>query len=346
MPFETPSLPTLISRTAADLASEALRQSDAQVLARAISGAAYGLYGYIAWAANQILPDTADEATLVREALLRLETPRIDATRASGTATFQAAAGAVLDADQVLQASDGRQYRVATAVTTSAGANTANLEAVAGGALGNAAQGQILNLVQPVVGVDETFTVLAPGLTGGTEQESIESLRARVVRSYRVIPHGGDADDYVTWALECAGVTRAWAVPNYMGPGTVAVFFVRDGDPDIIPDANEIATVLAYIRARAPVTAEVYVLAPALKAVNYTIKLTPDTTAVRAAVIAELADLHEREAGLGESLLISHIREAVSGAEGETDNVVVSPAGDVPAAANQLLTLGAFTWQQ
>ncbi|MEX6663150.1 baseplate J protein, partial [Pseudomonas sp. W2-17] len=44
MPFETPTLPTLISRTAADLASDALRQSDAQVLSRTISGAAYGLY--------------------------------------------------------------------------------------------------------------------------------------------------------------------------------------------------------------------------------------------------------------------------------------------------------------
>jgi uncharacterized phage protein gp47/JayE len=345
MPFETPNLPTLVSRTAADLASDALRKSDAQVLARALSGAAFGLYGYIDWVAKQILPDTADESTLERQALLRLETPRIPATAATGSASFQAAAGAVLDANQILQASDGRQYRVAAAVTTTAGSNVATLEAVEGGTLGNADAGLLLTLVQPVVGVAETFTVLAPGVTGGTNRESLESLRSRVIRSYKVIPHGGDADDYVTWALECAGVTRAWTVKNYMGPGTVGVFFVRDGDAVIIPDANEIAVVQAYLQTKAPVTAEVYALAPVLKAVNYVIHLTPDTTAVRQAVAAQLADLHAREAGLGNTLLISHIREAVSGAQGETDNVVVAPTADVNANANQLRTVGTITWQ-
>lgn len=345
MPFETPTLPTLISRTAADLASDALRQSDAQVLSRTISGAAYGLYGYLNWIAKQILPDTADAVTLERQALLRLETPRIPAKSATGSASFLASAGSVLDANLVVQASDGRQYRVVDAVTPVSGMNTAKLEAVDGGILGNAAAGLTLKLVQPVTGIDETFTVLAPGITGGSNQESVESLRSRVIRSYQVIPHGGDADDYVTWALECAGVTRAWTVKNYLGPGTVGVFFVRDGDASIIPDANEIATVKSYIDTKAPVTAEVIVLAPILKAVNYTIKLTPDTTVVRTAVTAELTDLHEREAGLGETLLISHIREAISSAQGEVDNVVGSPANDVTAKPNELLTVGAITWQ-
>lgn len=345
MPFEIPTLPTIISRTAADLASDALRQSDAQVLSRTISGAAYGLYGYLNWIAKQILPDTADAVTLERQALLRLETPRIPAKSATGSASFQASAGSVLDANLVVQASDGRQYRVVDAVTPVSGMNTAKLEAVDGGILGNAAAGLTLKLVQPVTGIDETFTVLAPGITGGSNQESVESLRSRVIRSYQVIPHGGDADDYVTWALECAGVTRAWTVKNYLGPGTVGVFFVRDGDASIIPDANEIATVKSYIDTKAPVTAEVIVLAPVLKTVNYTIKLTPDTTVVRAAVAGELTDLHEREAGLGDTLLISHIREAISSAQGEVDNVVGSPANDVTAKPNELLTVGAITWQ-
>ena len=72
MPFETPSLPVLISRTQSDLASEALRRSDAQVLARTLSGTAYGLYGYLDWIADQILPDKADDETLERIAALRL----------------------------------------------------------------------------------------------------------------------------------------------------------------------------------------------------------------------------------------------------------------------------------
>ena len=36
MPFDTPSLPVLVNRTQSDLAGDALRRSDAQVLARAV----------------------------------------------------------------------------------------------------------------------------------------------------------------------------------------------------------------------------------------------------------------------------------------------------------------------
>ncbi len=77
---------------------------------------------------------------------------------------------------------------------------------------------------------------------------------------------------------------------------------------------------------------------------TYTISLTPDTMAVRVAVQAQLADLHDREAGLGETLLLTHIAEAISRATGETDHVLISPTANVTAAANQLLTFGGILW--
>jgi len=344
MPFDTPSLPVLVSRTQSDLAGDALRRSDAQVLARTLSGSAYGLYGYLNWISEQILPDTADEETLERIASLRLSQPRKAAQPAGGSVSFTAAAGAVLDVGVVTQASDGRTYKVVLSKTTTAGTNTAVVEAVDAGALGNADAGLVLTLVQPVEGLASTFTVLAPGLIGGVAQESIESLRARVVRSYRVIPHGGSKDDYETWALECPGVTRAWCRRNYLGPGTVAVFFMRDDDLNPIPDADQLADVKAYIEPLRPVTAELYVLAPVPKPVVYSIRLTPDTTAVRAAVEAQLRDLHNREAGLGDALLLTHIAEAISSTAGEFDHKLVSPIADVPAATNQLLTFGECIW--
>lgn len=344
MPFETPSLPVLVDRTQSDLTSDALRRSDAQVLARTLAGTAYGLYGYLDWIAEQILPDRADEETLERIAQLRLGQPRKPAQPAEGSVSFQAAAGAVLDVDVVLQAGDGRTYRVTTGVTTVAGLNTTTIEAVDAGTLGNADTGLALTLVQPVAGVTNAFTVLTPGLSGGIEKESVEALRARVIRSYRVIPHGGAADDYETWALEVPGVTRAWCRGNYLGPGTVGLFIMRDDDIDPVPNPTQLAEVKAYIEPLRPVTAEVYVLAPTEQPVLYSIHPVPDTTAVRAAITANLVDLHEREAGLGETLLISHIREAISGAAGETDHSLTLPSANVTAAANELLTFGGITW--
>ena len=344
MPFETPSLPVLVSRTQIDLGIDALRRSDSQVLGRTLAGAAFGLYGYIDWIVDQILPDRADEETLERAAALRLARPRKAAQPASGTASFTAVAGAVLDADVVLQAGDGRAFRVTTGVIAIEGLNTAAIEAVDAGVAGNAAPGVVLQLVQPAAGITSTFTVKSPGLTGGIAQESIESLRARVILSYRVIPHVGSAEDYEAWALEVAGVTRAWCRRNYLGPGTVGVFVMRDGDANPVPTPAQLAEVQTHIESSRPVTAELYVWAPSRQQVFYSIHLVPDTGAVRASVQARLIDLHDREAGLGETLLLTHIAEAISGAGGETDHKLIAPVADVVAGASQLLTFGGITW--
>ena len=345
MPFETPSLPVLIKRTQSDLAGDSLRQSDAQVLARTLGGAAYGLYGYLDWIAEQILPDKADESTLERIAALRLNQPRKPAQVATGSVSFTATAGAVLDVDTLLQSNDGRTYKVTAARTTSNGSNNTTIAALDAGSLGNADAGLTLTPVQPITGVvGNSFVVLAPGLSGGVARESLESLRSRVIRSYRVIPHGGSSSDYETWALESPGITRAWCRGNFLGPGTVGLFVMRDDDPQPIPNDEQLAQVQAYIDPLRPVTADVRVLAPVQVLVTYKLRITPDTSAVRAAIESQLRDLHNREAGLGETLLLSHIREAISSATGETDHSLVAPTVNVTAANNQLLTFGGCEW--
>ncbi len=345
MPFETPSLPVLIKRTQSDLAGDSLRQSDAQVLARTLGGAAFGLYGYLDWIAEQILPDKADESTLERIAALRLNQPRKPAQVATGSVSFSATAGAILDVDTLLQTNDGRTYKVTTARVTANGVNSTTIAALDAGSLGNADAGLMLTPVQPVAGiVGSSFVVLAPGLSGGVARESLESLRSRVIRSYRVIPHGGSASDYETWALEVPGVTRAWCRGGFLGPGTVGLYIMRDDDPQPVPNDEQLAEVQNYIEPLRPVTAEVHVRPPIQVPVVYRLKLTPDTSAVRAAVETQLRDLHNREADLGEDLLISHIREAISSAAGETDHVLTAPADNVTANDSELLTFGGCVW--
>lgn len=345
MPFETPTLPALIARAQSDLSGgSALLRSDAEVLARVLGAASYGRYGHQQYIADQILPDTADDETLLRMARARLKRDRLEAVAANGPAAFTGAVSALLDAGTLLQRDDQVLFRVRTTVKLTATSGVAEIEALDTGELGNTPAGTQLRLVSPVLGVNEVFTVEAAGLAGGTEQESIETLRGRVIRSYRVIAHGGSKSDYETWALEVAGVTRAWAVRRWVGPGTVAVFFVRDGDIDIIPNAEALATVAAYIEQERPVTAEVYVLAPVEKPVQYQLTVTPDSSAVRRAVEAALVDLHNRESELGGGLLATHIAEAISGAVGERDHKVLAPIGDVVAATNQLLTYGGVLW--
>jgi uncharacterized phage protein gp47/JayE len=229
--------------------------------------------------------------------------------------------------------------------TAGIGLNSTTIAALDAGSVGNADAGMTLVPVQPILGIaGNSFTVLAPGLTGGVARESVESLRSRVIRSYRIIPHGGSAQDYETWALECPGVTRAWCRGGYLGPGTVGLFIMRDDDPQPLPSDAQLAEVQAYIEPLRPVTAKLYVQRPEQVPVTYQIRLKPDTTAVRAAVEAQLRDLHNREADLGMPLLVSHMRESISSASGETDHVLNSPTADVQATSNQLLTFGGCTW--
>jgi len=162
---------------------------------------------------------------------------------------------------------------------------------------------------------------------------------------WRKTPQGGAAQDYVAWALEVEGVTRAWCYPEELGAGTVTVRFVRDDDASPIPDAGEVATVAAHIAALRPVTAQVTVVAPVAATLNFTIQApSPDTAAVRAAIEASLRALLRREAEPGETLLISHIREAISTATDEYDHVLVSPAANVVYTTGQMAVFGAITW--
>jgi len=107
------------------------------------------------------------------------------------------------------------------------------------------------------------------------------------------------------------------------------VRFVRDNDGTgtaIVPDGTEVAAVQTYIDARRPVTAQVTVAAPTASPLNFTISgLLPNTLAVRTAVQTELQDLLLRAAVPGGTILLSHIRAAISSATGENDFSLTSP---------------------
>lgn len=344
MPFKTPNLPTLIKRIKDDLQGDALQQSDAQVLARTVAGSMFSMYGALLVVKDQILPTTMNEQTLERDAALRIG-GRKQPTVATGNVQVTGAVGAFVPENSLLKTKDGRQFKAIQAVQLTATTATVPVVSVEKGYSQNVETDTELRFVSPVASVEDVAVVLDPGITGGSDLESLESLRKRVIRAYRIIAHGGDADDYVTWALSSPGVTRAWVIKNYLGPGTVGVFCVKDDESPITPDEQELQAIKQTIDdSGRPVTSDVYVLAPTLKEIDFTIKVTPDTEIVRNAVEASLKNLIASESEMGGTILLSHIREAVSVATGETDNVVVSPTADITCEATELTVFGEITW--
>lgn len=348
MPFSRPTLQELINRTSADAVArlgleELLRRDDMQVLTRVLSGAAHGLHGHVAWMAEQVIIDTAEAEYLERWANIWGVT-RKAASFASGPITLTGTTGAVIPAGTLLAAANGQEYETDAEVTLAAGTATAQVTALAAGQAGNLAAGTTLTLVSPVAGVNSQAAVASGGLVGGADTETDAALRARLLARIQAPPHGGAKADYIAWALEVAGVTRAWVYPGELGLGTVTVRFVRDDDASIIPDAAEVTAVQTHLDALRPVTAGLTVVAPIAVPLNLTIQLTPNTAAVQAAVQAEIKDLLRREAEPGGTILISHIREAISLAAGETNHVLTVPAADVTHTVGQIATMGTITW--
>lgn len=349
MPFERPSLQALIERAASDIEARLpgtdarLRRSNLNVLARVHAGGLHGLYGYLAYMALQVMPDTAEAAYLERWASI-WGVLRLPAAYAEGDVKVFGAEGAVLPAGAVLQRADGTQYITTSDATILAGFAVVHVEASAPGTGGNADPGVQLVQTQPVAGIDSDAEVQPSGISGGTEAENDGALRGRLLSRIQAPPHGGNAADYVGWAREVPGVTRAWCDPLENGPGTVVVRFVRDDDVDFIPSAGEVADVQTHIDDLRPVTANVTVVAPTAVPLDMTITLVPNTAAVRAAVEAELADAIRRDSQPGGTILVSHLREAISVAAGETNHVLTSPAADVTHSTGEIATLGSITW--
>lgn len=347
MPFSIPGLVALIKRVRADLvpatSTGALRRTDAEVLARVHSGVAAGLYQHQDYIAAQSLPDKCDEDMLLRYAQWRLGRGYRAATYATGFMECEGQAGAPIDAGTLYQAPDRSQV-IVTADTVINGVTSVPIQAVSAGAAGNLDGGTQLTAVFPVLGVSDEAVITSAGMTAGVNQETLEQLRAAVLRTYRIVPQGGSADDYESWALEYPGVTRAWTRRNWVGPGTVAVFVMCDGEEDPFPTAAFLAAVFDYIDAKRHATGELYVLAPTPKPINYQIRLTPDTGPVRAVVIAALKALILAEASLGVTLLRSHQDEAISAAAGEEDHEMMVPAENVTVLRHEIATFGGVQW--
>lgn len=348
MAFVRPTLAELVDWIQQDFISRlelngaVLRRAVIRVLSRVMAGAAHMLHGHLEYLSQQIFPDTAVAQNLQRwGSLYGLE--RNAATYASGAITITGTDGTVVPAGSKLIRSDSAEYQTSADATIASGTATATVTALVAGVAGNCDANVALTFESPITGADSTATV-ASGLSGGADEESDDDFRIRLLERLRSAPHGGNSADYVAWAKEVAGVTRAWVTPNGNGAGTVALRFVRDNDTSLIPDSTEVAAVQTHIDGLRPVTANVTVLAPIADPLNYTLAITPDNADTRAAVQAQLEDLHARKAEPGVTLPISQIRTAIGDAAGVTDYALTSPPADVTPDPGHLPTMGTITW--
>lgn len=292
--------------------------------------------------------DTCEDEKVPEQAA-RLGLSQAAAQKAGGFASpaAGATAGTIIPADATLA---GGLFRVTTATTLDGtGDELVPLEAVTAGVAGNRDAGTVLALDSPIAGLAaQSLTVGTDGLTGGSAQETIEQLRARAIAWRRRRPKGGCPGDYIGWVQSLYPAAIVEELPLWGGLGRVGVvvaFLEADGSARVAT-STELTRIADHLAGLAPLdTAAIAVLAATLTPVNLTLKISPDTTAVRAAVTNAFRLFLAAEPGIGGTLELSRLDEAISSAAGEYANRRTAPSAPVVAGATALLVPGTITFE-
>lgn len=334
-----------------------LRMTFENLFGLAIAGSTRGLHKHLEYTARQLFADRADEEGVLAWGRI-LGIARLEAQRASGIVTGTGGIAAPLPAGTELKNAADILYRTINAETADGSGNftEVEIEALELGGDANLGAGSIVKLVSAVPDVDSDFTVeAAPNeIDGGLDLEDLEDYRIRVLERFSNPPQGGASGDFITFAKQIAGVTRAWEQENALGFGTVRVYFVRDDDLTIIPSAAEVQEVQDHLQETdgsgfiiggvAPIFVATTVNAPTTVDLDITVdvrKATGFTDAEADTSIEEAIDdlLFELTAP-NSTLRISQIREAISGSPAEVFHTMSLPAADVVTASNEILVRG------
>lgn len=367
--YSRPSLTDLINQAAQDLSATGplLRFSNLAVLGKAVANLAHLHYGYLDWIALQSNPFTATDQYLEAWAALR-KVYRKAATQATGSVVFNGVAGTYLASGTGLSRTDGRLFTTTAGGTVGVdGTVTVDAEADADpegltGAWGNTALGTQMTLATAVPGILATG-VVSTALTGGADLENDTLLRGRMIEAYQNPAQGGAKSDYIRWAKEVPGVTRAWCIPNGEGVGTVVVYIMLDdvraafdGFPqgtDGCATAETRGTtatgdqllVADYMDdGRRPVTALVYTKGPSADPQDFTISGIPSGS--QPDVETAIADVLRREGAPDGTTIVplSHIQSAISAVSGVSEFLITVPTANITCALGDIPTLGTVTF--
>lgn len=312
MAYTRPTLEEINQRLQADaqahLNQYPNRRDLIQTLIKVLSGASHEWYGALDAIARQLFWTTADTTYLERWASIFGLKRRL-ATKAAGEVKFIYSGEPVDVPKGTVMATSNDVSFVTTSAVTAEG--FAEVEAVEPGTKANIEPGAELSLTSPVAGVMRAEVTV---MGNGTDDETDEELRGRLLYKTMNPPRGGTAADYITWSLEVAGVTRAWCYPHEPAVGEITVRIMTDGlTEDGIPDGDAIAAVQNHLDEVAPLGAIVQVLPPVKQLLNVTITdLMPSTLTLQNQIIAKLKEVIFNEAEPGSLLYRSHLSSAIA----------------------------------
>lgn len=308
-----------------------------------LAGTEVPMSGMILWTWGTYLDDQAAVQLLTR----------LPATQASGTVRFSGPNGTPIAAGTQVSVDPAQPDDPAPLFQTTAGGDIGDVTAgildlpvvaVEAGTAGNVAATSITAPSTPLpAGV--TFTNPDP-TTGGTDPETDEALRARLLDQF-VGQGGGNMLDYKRWAEEEPGVGHATVIPIWNGPGTVLVIVTDPngqpvGGPTVASLQARLDPVAELGHGEAPIGHTVTVETATALGVDidadvaledgYTLDGTGGTVALRQAITDAVVAYVETVPSGGE-VVRSQIEARIALVPGVHDVTVNTPAANIPIAA-------------
>lgn len=305
-----------------------------------------GLYHQAQWVLDQSFPQTAQGSYLDQHALLR-GIKRSVATCATGKLRFgiSEAVGSDLSigSGTVCMTETGIRFATTEDVVLQTGQLYVDAEAVAlePGKQGNVAPNAITLMAAMPLGVRACTNPEA--FRGGDDEEGDESLRQRLLDSYRRLPNGANAAYYEQVALSYNGVAAAIAVGRPRGVGSVDVYVATDGG---LPDEALLSEVDDFLQEKREISVDLRVLAPTLSPVDITVAVQPaDGFAFAEAKSDAEAVLRAVFTGalLGKSVTLAGLGDLLYHLDSVENYRFTAPAEDLPAIITALPSLGSLT---
>ena len=199
---------------------------------------------------------------------------RRKATSAKVTLTISGTAGVTVPAGSIF-ATEGNTNFTTDDVAVIGDDRTVASDATAqaSGSGGNVSAGTITKIPVSIYGVSSVTNAAAAH--DGYEEETDDALRDRILFAVRQPATSGNVYHYVEWATAVSGVGAVKVLPLWNGNGTVKIVVV-DANKDT-PSEELLHNVRDYVAQYSPIGATVTVVAPTIKTVNISLKVTQGT---------------------------------------------------------------------
>jgi len=322
---------------------------DMSVRLYATAAQLYSLWLNQEFVLKQMFPQTACGEYLDMHARVR-GVARRDAAAAYGFLRFYIDAPAAFD----IAVFEGARCKTVSGeefVTTAPGVIAAGslccdvpARAVVPGAAGNVSAGSIVSMTLAPAGVSGCVNPSA--FSGGAEAEDDDSLRERIITSYKLMPNGANKAYYETQALNVGGVAAASVIPRARGVGTVDIYIAGTGG---VPEDDTLSAVAELLNSQREICVDLQVMPPVPTVVNLSVALKAaegeELDTVAAAVTERLTAYFDGKL-LGKDILRADLGGIIYTTPGVKNYAISSPSADVTVGSGELPILGTLNITQ